>query len=139
MQEKKFYFLTVSLFILFSIGYLFVAGLELYQLWFQNGIQAVFTSFSTDIFLALRLTIPSIFALLTLIFSLLSLMFFSPIAYASVLCFALMYLSREMLFLMQMYQGTLAEPFYNFNFLYFGLIMVIEMAALWLIPKFSQQ
>ncbi|MGL4623931.1 MAG: hypothetical protein ACRCWD_03495 [Culicoidibacterales bacterium] len=66
-------------------------------------------------------------------------MFFSPIAYASVLCFALMYLSREMLFLMQMYQGTLAEPFYNFNFLYFGLIMVIEMAALWLIPKFSQQ
>lgn len=136
MNENRLYFGIFGLLILIAGGYLIFHGLALYQLFISNGFLLPFEGGNR--LETLKLLLPTGFALATLLCSGLAIGSIRSFAYLAVASFALMYLSREIISLMLMYQGSLAEPFYNFSFLYLGFIMLLEMAALWLIPRHSE-
>lgn len=82
-----------------------------------------------------QLGLTSGFAVSLLVTSLLAWRHDKTFAYLSVINFVIMYLVREIFFLILMYQGLLDSSFYDFNFIFFGLVQATWMYALWLFPR----
>ncbi|MGL6009449.1 MAG: hypothetical protein ACRC1D_08330 [Culicoidibacterales bacterium] len=136
MSDTRIYQLAIGVLSLFSLSYLGISLGDFIQLYPQFTNLALF-EFPLNVSLSLiQIILTSTLATVTLILSSFAFHPHQLAAYFSVISFGLMYVSREIFMLIQMNLGILDEPFYNFSFIYLGVIMLIEMALVWIIPRF---